>query len=1532
MDRLEHVLRRWLGSWPTAFLVATVACGATIDVPSRTRLVLATVAGLWAVVALLLDRRRRTRLERALALVSTSLLLFALILTGQGQLAADRPVERWAELSSQALVDAEPLAVRELEALRAAAEERARRALQPGARLSELANPLPFAGSRLECGVSVWMDDEIQDWAGAVPGPDRLGEPDLPLVVDHGFRRVLTLRVDAADGRVAYCDVALGILGGLLPDAGMPPSPGEPLSDLLGVGVEVWPRPPLVSGDSAGVRIIGVGEGTPWAWLELREVQPRLMRSAELTQWAARAAGMLLLAMIPALLLLLRDWPADWPSRGRRGRVLAVILALVVSRLSIEKFGLLARLADAREGLLGLLLEPSVFYLPGRLGLAHTAADFLLTALTVAALAQLLLSVWLYLVGGNGIRRVFAWILLTAAGPVTVAAGTVLQRLVAEASLPVLVGVDSAFFTLSFLVLQLAMLAMLIGPVAWCVSGWHRWSSAGRGSTAGVLLAVGVGVGALATTYSAEALIAVALLPLLGRLLRRSLGNEHFAQRALAALLVILWIAGFQSLGLDRVYSSIKEEVAVQEAQKRLVPEESNLAFLVEDIVHGWAGDRELIQRLGDPQSDRTNIAFELWARTFLPVQREGCRLELRGRDGRTISEFDISLPYEPTPTRIWRQNAPRNGDAWSVETIELNTEQGPFLVYRGRLDLAWLLPESDVAQLVIDLPFAAAAGTAPLDRAPLSGPQLLGIAGGESRLIPRPTFDRAVLIGHLEDDEVVSATEPALIGVTRDLLPAVGDWSTLRRDGRSYRVGMVERGGRELLVALARADESERVLDFSRLAALHLVLLSMAIAVLLGLRAVRLVPGPVWPAGFGHAGFQERLLVAMFFVVLAPVLLLGLFQQRRAADQLREDNLTEVSERLEIALQLLARNLDDLATALIDGEYVQEVMRTGELPERRDVGSFELSQIMVFAADGSLLLDETLRDLDDEAARDFLSLVRSGALMLESDVGSWFLGRAYPVYGTDYRTRFVYVRRQLADDDLGRVARMVSADLSLYDGPWAAVSSQAYLFKAGLRAPVLPASGRPVYEAAARRIFDARASGRLVVAHGYAAIDGPGTPNRGVLEARLLGYATEAAREQSRAALFFFGLSSLALVLAMIVGFAFSGRITGPLRALLLATERIGRGDLDAKVPEGGADEIGALVDSFNRMTQDLRQSREELASRQAFLQDVLDAMSAGVLVLDGERRVVEANPAATELLGSRRADFLDRLGRTGFAGHVREAEVALPAEEGPRTLRAVVTPTALPESGSGWLVVFDDVTELLASRRLTLYAQMARQVAHEVKNPLTPIQLAAQMIRQASQDDHPRLAGIVEDNVGQIENQVERLRLIASEFSLLGREELSDLERIDLAALLQEVRSLYPSLDGTFSVEVEVAAELPVQASRNALLKVFTNLVENARQAMGEVGTVAIRGRIEDSRVVVEVRDEGPGIADEVEGRLFEPYFSTKSTGTGLGLVICRNLMEKMGGSIALANRPDRAGALARVSLPRAQGLDGNETTPVA
>jgi two-component system nitrogen regulation sensor histidine kinase NtrY len=516
-------------------------------------------------------------------------------------------------------------------------------------------------------------------------------------------------------------------------------------------------------------------------------------------------------------------------------------------------------------------------------------------------------------------------------------------------------------------------------------------------------------------------------------------------------------------------------------------------------------------------------------------------------------------------------------------------------------------------------------------------------------------------------------------------------------------------------------------------------------------------------------------------------------------------------------------------------------------------------------------------------------------------------------------------VRRRLTDEDLGRLARTVGADLTLYDGPWAVVSSQDDLYKAGLITPVLPArASQAVLSGGSRRYVQADPREGLVVAAGYAPVGGPGGVRRGVLAASLFARATESAQERQRTDLFLFGLSSLAFLLAVTVGLWAAGRIAEPLRSLAAAARRIGAGELSLRMPGGGRDEIGQLIGAFNRMASDLQSTQASLAARRAFLEAMLGNLSAGVLVLDESRAVREMNAAGRRLLSGCEPEMLARIRELGPPAEVASTEVALRGETGPRTLRLIVTPIALEGGTRGWLALFDDVTELLATRQLALYAEMARQVAHEVKNPLTPILLAAQMVRQACADRHPDLQEIVDDNVRQIETQVQRLRWIASEFSLLGRSQLPAAEPVGVAELLRQVRALYPSPDGSLELRCEAPEDLVALASREALLKVLTNLVENAMQAMGGQGRIVLGATARGDRVELRVEDEGPGIPQDVQDRLFEPYFSTKSTGTGLGLVICRNLMEKMGGAIRLQSRADARGAMALLDLPGSRARD--------
>ncbi len=1518
---------RWRAVWAIALFVSPLLAMRTLVRPQWPSLV---AFGLSILALALVGLRLRSMGDGATrALRAVLVVAFALVLPLLGRLVheAQRPDADWTEFAQTRMDSAvEPL-LTAMGELRQQASARARAALDPSVRLDSLATAIHFAGRRAEVGLSRFRGGELIEWAGRVPGPERVKRRRRPVIVDYGFRRYLTVYAGREDGSLdAYCDVDLGVLPGLFGRNGanfMEVPEGEVRIRLLAEASEATAGPGLR-------RVVPVGGADPWIYVEIEGPRPEQARRAVLAAAGRDAARALLLALVLVGVAAWRAWPGR-RTRGRKAWITAVVLMSgLVLRVALDRAQVIDLAFHGARGTLRLLLEPAYFNTSLGFGLLRSTLDFLVTAAGFAIAAVLLLPAWEAVVDAVVRRRhgrPISALLLGAAsvGLWELLAG--LQEVVAQNANPTLIGLDSPFFTPPFVALHAAMLLFGLAPTLWVLWGWERWVRKGEGVDRVGLLLVSAALAAMLRWVPAlgPPSLWLAVLPLVAAGVRYALRDRSFARRALAGLLALMWLSGVQAEGLERVYTGLKQSVAVQEAEQRLRPQDNWRPFLLEDLLRELSQDREMLRRLADPDRDRSNEAFVVWAQSSLRAHRSGCRIELRDDVGHLLSEFDVGLPYEPMPLRTWRQSVRMSGRPYRVDPVELATEKGPFLVYRGILDLEFLLPEGDASRLVIDLPYGASSPTSPIDLAVPVAAEATGLEE-EDTLPPRRTFDRVILTARLEEDRVVAASDARLIGLPSEAVPDAGQWGHVDLGGEPYRVGRVEVDGASMVVAFVETRLGDRLLDLSRLAALYVLLAAIGLFGAGVARLLRARSARSWPRELGEIGFQERLLGAMLVTVLLPVFVLGVVQSRRGAERLREDHLEEVDERLDTALQLLASTLDDLAAALIGGEYVQDILATGNTFAPREMGPFDRGQLMIFSPTRELLLDETLRGFERDEAETYLSEIESGALLLEVDATGWFLGRAYPVLGPGDHTYHVYVRRWLGDEELARVARTVHADLTLYDGPWAVVSSQAYLFKAGLRAPILPVEARPVLDGRSRRVVEASRREGLVVANGYAVVPGPGEPQRGVLAATLLGRATEAAVEQKRAQLFVFGLSSLAMVLAVAVGLFFSSRIVGPIRALVQATGRVGRGELDLLVREEGSDEIGQLVRSFNAMTEDLRRSRRELAARRAFLEDMLSALRTGVIVLDDEHREIEANPAAERLLGDQRDVFRERVRALESEDEIHDGEIVLHRAEGPRTLRVVVSPTLLEDRRRGWLVVFDDVTELLASRRLSLYAQMARQVAHEVKNPLTPVQLSAQMIRQACRDRHPRLDEIVEENVGQIEGQVSRLRRIASEFALLGQERIDDVEELELLPLLEEIQTQYPSADGSLEIELDVEGAPRVLASRDGLTKVVANLVQNALQAMGGQGRILLRVRQQEDRVRLEVLDEGCGLDPEVEERLFEPYFSTKSTGTGLGLVICRNLMEKMGGSLALANRGDGPGAVATVHLPSVRRRSGN------
>jgi two-component system nitrogen regulation sensor histidine kinase NtrY len=328
-----------------------------------------------------------------------------------------------------------------------------------------------------------------------------------------------------------------------------------------------------------------------------------------------------------------------------------------------------------------------------------------------------------------------------------------------------------------------------------------------------------------------------------------------------------------------------------------------------------------------------------------------------------------------------------------------------------------------------------------------------------------------------------------------------------------------------------------------------------------------------------------------------------------------------------------------------------------------------------------------------------------------------------------------------------------------------------------------------------------------------------------------------------------------------------------------------------------------------------------------------VLDNIATGVISAGSDGTIVTLNPAGERILGLERDELVGRKGAAAESGHLEpffrlftlgtektiEGEITIDLGGDKRTLKTVVA--GLSEGGEtlGTVIVFDDLTELIRTKKLAAWIEMARQIAHEVKNPLTPIKLSAQLMRRAYDAESDEFGEIFNSGIDTVIQQTEILRQIASEFSSFGRAVELDLESVELEGFISEVIAGYRGVE---SVEIEYAGGGgSVLADREALRKILVNLVENALDAIEGDGKITISHDHSGGIIRIRVLDTGTGLSGEVEEKLFEPYFSTKTNGTGLGLAICQSLAREMDGEIVLRNRDGGSGVEAVVTLPSAK-----------
>ncbi|MDW7709154.1 MAG: ATP-binding protein [Deferrisomatales bacterium] len=409
--------------------------------------------------------------------------------------------------------------------------------------------------------------------------------------------------------------------------------------------------------------------------------------------------------------------------------------------------------------------------------------------------------------------------------------------------------------------------------------------------------------------------------------------------------------------------------------------------------------------------------------------------------------------------------------------------------------------------------------------------------------------------------------------------------------------------------------------------------------------------------------------------------------------------------------------------------------------------------------------------------------------------------------------------------------------------------------------------------------------------------------------------------------------------------GFYLARGITGPIQELAQATQRVAGGDLEFQLEVVSRDEVGTLVESFNRMTRDLRASKgqveatqvtlsranDELERRRRYMEIVLGRVAAGVVSTDRGGNITTMNEAAREMLevgdevlgksyrevlaGEAEClvtDLLRELGRSRQDALQRQVLLNL----GGQRRSFLVHLTRLRDEGGepiGTVAVFDDLTELVRAQRAQAWQEVARRIAHEIKNPLTPIQLSAQRLRRRYADLLAEEEGEVLDQATRtIVAQVDGLKRLVDEFSRFAKMPESRPAPEDVNRLVEEVAALYKPVHGQIQFEVRLASQLPiVEVDAEQLKRALVNLLDNAVSALEGVahGRIELLTEFEPERQVVRVvvADNGPGLTSEARERLFEPYFSTKKGGTGLGLAIVKSIVADHRGYVrAVDNRP--------------------------
>ncbi|MBB3929683.1 two-component system nitrogen regulation sensor histidine kinase NtrY [Kaistia hirudinis] len=434
-----------------------------------------------------------------------------------------------------------------------------------------------------------------------------------------------------------------------------------------------------------------------------------------------------------------------------------------------------------------------------------------------------------------------------------------------------------------------------------------------------------------------------------------------------------------------------------------------------------------------------------------------------------------------------------------------------------------------------------------------------------------------------------------------------------------------------------------------------------------------------------------------------------------------------------------------------------------------------------------------------------------------------------------------------------------------------------------------------------------------------------------------------------------YLGLALVLLLSAIWLGIGLANRLVSPIRRLIDAADEIGRGNLEVTVPFRSADgDLGALGATFNTMTAELRSQRAELMAasaqidaRRRFSEAVLAGVSAGVIGTDAQGTVTIINRGALRVLGS--GDIVGRsifevapelhgvmeatLGDAYRAEHRDQVTIVRDGRE--RIINVRVTTEAAESSQHGYVITLDDITDLVAAQRSSAWADVARRIAHEIKNPLTPIQLSAERLKRRFGKTVTEGKDVFDQCTDTIIRQVGDIGRMVDEFSSFARMPKPTMEKRNLGEAVREAVFLQEVAHPEITFRTDLPYEpMMGQFDPRLVSQVFTNVVKNATEAIAALppedqagASITVLGRVEGERNIIEVIDTGIGLPVENRHRLLEPYMTTREKGTGLGLAIVSKIIEEHGGTLELLDSPAVAaggrGAMIRISLPRVEPI---------